>query len=97
MPFLDNPRPERVFRMALDESLKVFDMLSIGAQVITKDPRGLDLIPHTQIVFAFGDGDDPEKRVFGVPISMARDVAKRIVEMCDELEKSNAPGTQRKS
>ena len=85
--FLPLPLPERICNMSYLEPHKPQDMLSVGLQIITQS-GGLKIIPTKEVVFAIGKTGNAEEHCFGVPISMARTLAARIMEFCDAADQS---------
>lgn len=81
--FLPDPFPERIIKLGLAPVNDQNPMLSIGLQTITKSMDGLKVVPHKAVVFAMGTQAEPEQQVFDVPLSMMRDIALRIIAMCD--------------
>lgn len=91
--FLQEPRPERISQMSFSKDLKPKHpplMLSVGLSVRTEDIHGLKIVPTTEVAIAIGEvSGDPEKAFYGLPISMARDIAVRMHEMCDAADRLN--------
>ena len=89
MTFLSEPRPEKICALSWlpGGGSETYSILTIGLTVTTYTPGGLKIVPTKEIRFAIGKKDDEESSVQNVPISMARDLAARIIEMCDVAEK----------
>lgn len=89
--FLPRPLPERIYQASFSKNLKPKHpplMLSVGLCVRTEDIHGLKIVPTTELAISIGDVDgETEKTVYEVPISMARDLAARMIAMCDAAEK----------
>ena len=91
MPFLPEPRPEKICAMSWfpGGGSETHSILTIGLTVTTHTPSGLEIVPTKEIRFAIGTKDDAESSSQNVPVSMARDLAERIIEMCDAAEEGN--------
>jgi hypothetical protein len=101
MSFEPHPFPERIveYRMPslrqvnADEQVSTIanPMLSVGVQLIDKDGNGLKLYrPEKFVVVAIGDGNEPERETFRLNTRSARGIAKRMIEMCDAIEREEA-------
>ena len=87
--FLPEPRPERICKMSFSSagSLERNSMLSVGLTIVTHDVNGLKIVPETSVRFAIGEiPGDAEMSTYDVPIPFARDLAERIIEMCDAAD-----------
>jgi hypothetical protein len=87
--FLSKPNPERIckFSFPLVGHKKPSPMLSVGLTIVTHDTDGLKIVPETSVRFAIGETPgDAEMSAYDVPISFARDLAERIIEMCDAAD-----------
>ena len=88
----DLPKPERIVNMSFFPlSDQRSAMLTVAVEQITENDAGLKLVPHKEVVFAIGTVGNPVDKQFALMPSMARDLAKRIIEFCDFIEKSEPP------
>jgi hypothetical protein len=79
--------PERICSLDMSDLNKPQDMLSVGLTFVTKNAYGLNIAPVKEVAFAIGKTiGNAEERAFTIPVSMARRLAGRIVEMCDIAE-----------
>lgn len=93
--FLPNPLPARVCELSFrSNGLELKHpplMFSVGLHVKTEDIHGLKIVPQTRVAVAIGEVyGDKEKTFLDLDISMARDVARRMIEMCDAADRMNA-------
>ena len=90
--FHKEPYPERIYQIAgFGSNNQMIEglVLSVGVITVTENGQGLKVIPHDCIGFAVGKEPELESNLIDVPTSMARDLAKRIVEMCDVVDKKS--------
>ena len=91
MEFLSDPRPERICNYSFLDPHTPQDMLSVGVKVIERSHTGLKVIPHKEVVFAIGKTKngkthDADERSFAMMTLHAREIALRIIEMCDIID-----------
>jgi hypothetical protein len=85
--FWKTPYPETVYWLKILDPKYVQPTLSIGVVTSRKDHLGYEIIPTNEISIAVGDSSDLYKEIRNLPIKSARDIASRIIEMCDIAEK----------
>lgn len=90
MSFLPIPHPERVIKLQYPKDFAVigdYPMLTLGLRLVTVTDTGLKIVPKTYLTLAIGEQDgDAEKVVFDFDFNEARQLAGRIIEMCDAGE-----------
>lgn len=79
--FLSEPRPERIQSVFfVDGQMKTRLMLTVGVKTRTEDNYGLAIPLTKEVVIAIGPEDNPEQAEFSIPASMARELARRIMD-----------------
>ena len=84
--FLPEPLPERICDYSFSEPHKIQAMLSVGVRVLREDFLGMEIKPTPHITVALGKTDDPLENTYDLSLRMARNLANRIIEMCNAVE-----------